>query len=150
VELVAEWEKEKKATADELDRAKADKSYAGAERLGEAQTLASLLDDCPPEELPELRSRVRGALRLLVQTVVVLVVPNGTARLAAVQCFFNPNGRRHRELFILTCGDHWWARSFADVLTPGDLDLRRRGHADLVEKTLAALDVGQLHKPAGH
>jgi DNA invertase Pin-like site-specific DNA recombinase len=104
-------EQEKKTVAGQLDRAKANRDYAGAERLGEAQTLARMLDDCPADELAELRSRVRAALRQLVKNVVVLVVARGTARLAAVQCFFNPDGRRRRDFLVMTQGDHRLAGS---------------------------------------
>jgi DNA invertase Pin-like site-specific DNA recombinase len=100
VDLVAEWEKQMRAVNADLERAKAAKSYDGAEALGTTQGLGKLLADCPPADLADLRLRVKGALRQLVKEVRVLVVPRGTDRLAALQCSFNPDGQRRREYLI--------------------------------------------------
>jgi DNA invertase Pin-like site-specific DNA recombinase len=60
----------------------------------DAANLALLLDGCPPEEREDLRLRLRAALRRMLESVWLLVVPRGRDRLAAVQVRFAGGGMR--------------------------------------------------------
>jgi DNA invertase Pin-like site-specific DNA recombinase len=122
-----------------------------SETWGEAQSLVSLIENAPDPD--DARLRLRAALRRIVDRIMLLVVPRGADRLAAVQIWF-AGGQRHRDYLILhrpakangkgrTEGG-WWVHSFADALGPADYDLRRRAGAEQLEQDLAALDLSDL------
>jgi DNA invertase Pin-like site-specific DNA recombinase len=122
---------------------------------GEAQSLADALDRAPDQE--EARLRLRSALRRIVDSIWLLVVPRGLARICAVQVWF-VGGQRHRDYLILhrqaqgggraaTRAGGWWARALASIIQHGDLDLRDRAAAASLEKVLAGVDVAGLTGP---
>src|SRR5262249_13735099 len=90
-----------------------------------------------------------AALRRIVEGVWCLFIGRGSLRIAAVQVWFT--GGACREYLILhraaTGGSvgvrpaRWWARSLAEVVAPGDLDLRRREDAQLLEAGVATVDL---------
>lgn len=105
-----------------------------AEAWGEARTLLGAVRTAPDKR--EARLRLRSALRRALECVLVLVVPCGRTRIAAVQFWFV--GGTHRGYLIIstpphsngkvTRPGHTNAPSFADV-NPGDaLDLRVDEH----------------------
>jgi hypothetical protein len=149
-----------------LDAARQKALHPLSESWGEAKTLLDLLDAEDVRKTREhasgtlhqepdqsdVRTRLRSALRRLVESIWVLVVKRGRDRLAAVQVwFFKEGGKARRDYLIYhrcprgnalhrTPG-HWWSRSFADTALPGDLDLRRQTDAARLAKALLAVDL---------
>jgi DNA invertase Pin-like site-specific DNA recombinase len=121
-----------------------------SEAWGQCQTLAAAVDSAP--DPIDARLRLRSALRRIIESVWLLIVPCGKDRLCAVQVWF-AGGKRHRDYLILyqptrnqfAPGD-WWARSLAAVASCGDLDLRRRKDAGELAKTLAGLDPEKIRE----
>jgi DNA invertase Pin-like site-specific DNA recombinase len=93
----------------------------------------------------EARLRVRAAIRQLVEEAWVLTVRRGATQFCVVQFYFT--GGAHRDFLIVNQlaafrrPGRWWARSFADVPKPGNLDLRRPEHAKRLEKVLATMNL---------
>jgi DNA invertase Pin-like site-specific DNA recombinase len=130
-----------------LDEARRKAEHPLSETWGEAQTLLKVLDEAPDPK--EARLRLRAALRRIVDSIRLLVVPRGRDRLCAVQIWF-AEGRRHRDYIILhrppkangsarTEGD-WFVRSLPPDLAT-DLDLRRRDHAARLERALTTIEL---------
>jgi DNA invertase Pin-like site-specific DNA recombinase len=140
-----------------LIEARQSAAYPLSEAWGECQTLAGALYGAADPR--DARLRLRSALRRVVESVWLLVVPRGMARLWAVQVWF-VGGKRQRSYLVRyepkrgasqpgSSGrgsgckgrpEHWAARSLADVAGPADLDLRRKADAAALEKLLASLD----------
>jgi hypothetical protein len=145
-----------------------------SEAWGECQSLIGALDAAPDPE--DARVRLRTALRRIIDSVWLLVVPRPRRprkvrrdrklkgkttgaywdRLCAVQIWF-ADGRRHRDYLIhyrppaaraKERGGLWQAVAFAGVAGVGDLDLRQRDHAAKLEKALLALDLDAGADPA--
>jgi DNA invertase Pin-like site-specific DNA recombinase len=145
VEVLRQQESLKTQLAEELARAKQALASPVASAWGECQTLASVI-----KEDPSLRVRLRSALRRIIESAWVLIVPRGRDRLCAVQVWF-AKGSKRRDYLIMHRPHHanaatrkevrWWARSLASVIKPSDLDLRRREDARLLAKALSAADL---------
>jgi DNA invertase Pin-like site-specific DNA recombinase len=121
-----------------------------ARPLGETWAdIPALLDGTPPDDLEDRRLRVRAALRRVVESVWLLVVPRGRDRLCAVQVWFE-GGKGHRDYLILHQSargngkarqdGRWWARALK-LDAPGPLDLRKRADA---EQLSAWLETAEL------
>jgi DNA invertase Pin-like site-specific DNA recombinase len=134
-----------------LRAARQTSAYPASQAWEEFGSLLDVLDKAPDKR--DARLRLRAALRRMVDRIMLLVVPRGADRLAAVQVWFT-GGERHRDYLILhrppksngkkrTEGG-WWARSLADVVKPGDLDLRRREDTRALERLLLRQDVEAL------
>jgi DNA invertase Pin-like site-specific DNA recombinase len=120
----------------------------------DAQDLIDVLDTAPDQA--DARLRLRGALRRTVDSIWLLVVPRGRARLCGAQVWFRaergePTECRSYLVFYQAAASRakdrsprWSVRSFADVLDPADLDLRRREDARDLETALLALDLTPL------
>jgi hypothetical protein len=124
-----------------------------SESWGEARSLIDALDAAADPTAARLR--LRAALRRIVSSLWLLPVARGRARLCAAQVWF-VGGEKHRDYLIWSAAKtpgpirpgaparqegQWWARSFAEAAIPGDLDLRKRADARMMEKALAALDL---------
>jgi hypothetical protein len=141
-------EDSKRALTDELAEARERADYPLSEKWGEAKTLLAALETAPDKR--EARLRLRSALRRIVDSIWLLVVPRGRDRLCAVQVWF-AGGERRRDYLILNrppkanararTGGGSWCWSFAAAALPGDLDLRDPGHAARLEKALEAVDL---------
>src|SRR5207302_715025 len=117
----------------------------------EAKTLLGALDAAP--DPTDARLRLRSALRRIVDSIWLLVVPRGQTRLFAVQVWF-AEGKRHRDYLILhqaakangrtRTEAYWRACSLSEVIQPGALDLRKREDAARLETGLLALDLTTL------
>jgi DNA invertase Pin-like site-specific DNA recombinase len=140
---VRDKEAQQRELSAKLAEARQKAAHPLSESWGEAQTLLDAIDRAPDKE--EARLRLRAALRRIVEEIRLLVVPRGRDRLAAAQIWF-AGGERHRDYLILhrppkanatthTKGG-WAARSFADAGLPGGLDLRKKSHAERLEKAL--------------
>jgi DNA invertase Pin-like site-specific DNA recombinase len=156
LDMIQDYDREKKAVAAQLDKAKADAASKGGEALGEVQQLIEVLGKATGEERDALRLRVRAHLRQLVSEGRVLIIPRGVDKLAAVQLWFAEGGK-HRDYILLhqparmagpqRRGAAWWVRSLADVAdpaAPAALDLRRKKDVAALERLLLRQDLEQL------
>ncbi len=135
----------KRDLAARLAEARLDAAHPLSESWGEAQTLADAIDNAADPR--DARLRLRAALRRIVDSVWLLVVPRGLDRLAAVQIRF-AGGERHRDylLMYLPATPHREGRwcqpySSADVAALSALDLREPAHAKRLEAVLLAADL---------
>ena len=113
--------------------------------------MLAMLDAAP--DLDDARLRLRSALRRIIDSIFMLIVPRRADRLAAVQIWFT-GGKRHRDYLILhrpprsngkkRVEGQWWVRSLADVTKPGALDLRNPDHAARLEKALLEVELDEL------
>jgi hypothetical protein len=120
----------------------------------EARSLVTALADASDPE--DARLRLRAALRRTIDAVWLLVVPRAQDRLCAAQVRFVGDKAEHRDYLILSrpTKDNgkarqeggYWARSLADVVELGSLDLRDRDQAAQLEAALAVVDVEELLK----
>jgi DNA invertase Pin-like site-specific DNA recombinase len=144
-------EARRKDLAGRLADARLRAASPASEAWGEAKSLLDVIAEAP--DPADAKLRLRAVLRRLVDSVWLLVVPRGRDRLCAVQIWF-AGGERRRDYLIFhrpaRANQHghaegrWWARSFADVASPGDYDLRRREDARQLEQHLTALDPAGL------
>lgn len=140
---VAALEERKRELAAELAEARHRAAHPLSESWGEAQTLAAALKGAADPH--DARLRLRAALRRIVESIWILVVPRGRDRLCAVQVWFAEGKGRHRDYLVMhrAAGNRrpesWWARSSVAAL--GDLDLRKRADARELEKLLAAAEL---------
>jgi DNA invertase Pin-like site-specific DNA recombinase len=116
---------------------------------GEAQSLLAVLEDAA--DPVDARVRLRSAIKRIVDSIWILVVPRGYDRLCAAQVWFT-GGKRHRDYLILhrppRSNDRarqeggWWARSLTSA-DPGvaNLDLRKRADAVALETVLREMDL---------
>jgi DNA invertase Pin-like site-specific DNA recombinase len=138
-------EARRKELAEKLAEARQKAAHPLSETWGEAQSLLGALDGSPDPE--DTRLRLRSALRRMVDSVWLLVVPRGRDRLAAVQIWF-AGGKRHRDYLVLHRAAGYrrpggaWAGSAADG--PGDADLRQRARVAGAERFFATIDVEGL------
>jgi hypothetical protein len=127
----------------------------------DVQTLTDLLDQAESEELIDLRTRLKNAIRRTIREVQVLVVRRGRTQLAAIQLYFHagetPND--HRDYLLVhkpgrgnqhgrTEASSWW-RSLAFIADPSELDLRRCEDAAALERDLLKVDVTWLAEQLG-
>jgi DNA invertase Pin-like site-specific DNA recombinase len=96
------WEKarvnveaEKKAASAALEALRREETNNHTEALGQARSLSKMLRDCPPEELPDLRTKLKGRIRSLVEEIWVLVEGKPRDKWATVQVFLR-NGKWFR------------------------------------------------------
>jgi DNA invertase Pin-like site-specific DNA recombinase len=142
LDLLADLGKQKKATIAALDKARTAAASNTADNVGEVVSLAKMFKDAAAEDLPELRRKTRAAIKRIVSSIYVLIVPRGKGRerLVAVQVWFTTGRRRDYLIFNRAAGYRrpggWSCRSMTEATA---LDLRRRDHAARLEKVLAAL-----------
>jgi DNA invertase Pin-like site-specific DNA recombinase len=140
-------EAEKKELGERLAEARRKAAHPLSESWGESRSLLAVLGQAADPQ--DARRRLRSALRRILGSIWMLVVPLGRARACAVQLWF-ANCERHRDYLVLhdpatkRRPGRWWCRSFADATVPGELDLRRRDHARKLERALLALDLSAL------
>ena len=145
---IADLEKHKEELAGRLADARHRSSHPLSESWGEAQSLADTLAAAPDPR--DARLRLRSALRRVLSSAWVLIVPRGAARLAAVQLWF-AESKKHRDYLIYyrppTAKEKYVCdvRSFASFGAP-TYDLRRPDHAAMLETDLGALDLS-LFRP---
>jgi hypothetical protein len=145
--VLRQLEGQKRDLAARLAEARQKASHSLSESWGEAQSLLAALEGAPDPK--DARLRLRAALRRIVESIWLLVVPRGAVRLAAAQVFF-AGGERCRSYLILhrprkgnqsrRTEGHREARSLAHT-EPGGLDLRITEHAARLEKALLAIDL---------
>jgi len=139
--LLRDAEQEEERIAGELQDELA-ASVRPAERAWEQ--LPSLVD-LIREYGDEARLKTRGVLRSIVQDVRLLLVRRQSWTIAAVQFFFTGGAVRHylvvyRPAVRLRPGSwHCPPSPYDAAHDPAQLDLRRRDHAERLEKVLATL-----------
>jgi DNA invertase Pin-like site-specific DNA recombinase len=141
---VTDLEARKAKLAHRLADARQKAAHPLSESWGECQSLTGALSTAMDPR--DARLRLRTALRRIVTDIRLLVVRRGLVRVAAAQIWFAGN-KRCRDYVVWYrpgCNRHrpigsWSVRSLASVVTPGDLDLRRRDHAARLEKALASV-----------
>jgi DNA invertase Pin-like site-specific DNA recombinase len=116
---------------------------------GECHTLLDIIDAAP--EPDDVRLRLQSILRRIIESIQLVVVARGHARLCAVQVWF-ASGKRHRDYLILhrparanasaRTEGACWVDSLATIAEGDDLDLRRREDAEALEEVLLEMDIG--------
>jgi DNA invertase Pin-like site-specific DNA recombinase len=149
VPLIEDLARQRKQIVAELEKAKAESASREGDTLGETQSLVKLMDDAQGEERDQLRRKVRAALRRLVESAWVVIVPRGRTRLVALQLWFTGGKKRRDYLFAARPGTkktpgHWDAYTLASVIDRDDLDLLDRSYAEALEAELLALDLADL------
>jgi hypothetical protein len=91
------------------------------------------------------RLRLQGLLRSVISEIRVLIVPQGRDRLCVAQAWFRGSSQcRNFAVYHMPAQGNgagrtegsWWARSFVAPAGLEGLDLRRRDHAERLEKAL--------------
>ncbi len=132
-------EERRRDLAEKLSEARARAASPLSDAWGEYRTLADVLDQAPDPE--ETRTRLRGVLRRMVESMTCLFVARGATRLAAVQVDFAGVGKRRSYLVGHRAGGEGWCRSFADAAPAADaLDLRKRKDAAKLARALEDFD----------
>jgi hypothetical protein len=146
LDLIQDLQAERKQVSERRAELEEEEDGRTTADLGEAQSLIAMLANAPPEQMEELRRRLKGRIRQLVSGGWLVIVRHGKTCVCGLQLWFRGGGR-HRDYVILhkpgtryTEGQ-WWARSLADVAGPGDLDLRRREDAQTLERNLFAFPI---------
>jgi DNA invertase Pin-like site-specific DNA recombinase len=148
---VRSLEDRQRATVAALAAAREKNAHPLSETWGQAQTLIGALATAPDRR--DARLRLRSAIRRICSSIWLLVVPRARNRLCAVQIWF-AGEERHRDYLILRRpphGSRWGTTkgltcfwSLADVIKPGELDLRKREDAAALERALLAVDLEKL------
>jgi DNA invertase Pin-like site-specific DNA recombinase len=144
LDLLADYARQKKELARELEQATAEAACREGDDLGDCQSLIRLLDDAAPEERDGLRARVRAALRRVVSRMGLVVADRGGARLAYLQVWFAAGGKPREYVLYYRHGRRWrpaaWCvDSWRSRLQGGQvLDLRVRGTGEVIREMLTA------------
>jgi DNA invertase Pin-like site-specific DNA recombinase len=146
--VLGRLESRKGEVAEQLAAARHKAAHPLSEAWGEFHSLTEALAAAPDPD--DARLRLRSALRRVVESVWLLVVPRRRDRLAAVQVWFTGDGHRDYLLFNQTArgnqsgrtAGRWWARSLANTGLPA-LDLRRKADVKRLEADLLALDLDE-------
>jgi DNA invertase Pin-like site-specific DNA recombinase len=140
--VLREQEAKKRDLAGRLSDARQKAVHPLSEVWGTTHSLLSAIKSAPDQD--DARLRLRSALRRVVDSIWVLVVPRGIDRIAAVQVFFTGDGSRTYLIYnrppkankAARQEGGWWARSLPPDLA-GDLDLRDRDQAEKLAAFLA-------------
>jgi DNA invertase Pin-like site-specific DNA recombinase len=122
----ADLEARKEQLAAALDDADERAAKPPEESWAEVKDLAQLLDQTPPEEIEDVRLRLRAVIRRVVKEIWLLVVPRGRMlRVCNVQLWFD--GDHHRDVGIIYRSPlrnqyksepgRWWFWTHADRLS---------------------------------
>jgi DNA invertase Pin-like site-specific DNA recombinase len=153
LDLIEELQGERKQVSERLKELQEEsESGQSSANLGEAQSLIEMLERVPESQREDLRRRLKGRIRQLVSEVWVLTVPRGRDRLIAVQVFFR--SERRREYIIVNRPGKMSGPirvegqsrvcSFAEVMDPGDLDLRNDSDVGKLARLLGEIDAAAL------
>lgn len=145
--VLRQLEGQKRELAVKLAEARQKAAHPLSETWGECQGLLASLDKA--QDQVDARLRLRPALRRLISSIWLLVVPRGSDRLAAVQVWFQ-DGKRCRSYLIQHRAaranqtahqqpTRWVVRSLSTIPDAGDLDLRKPDHAKRLEAVLLAV-----------
>jgi DNA invertase Pin-like site-specific DNA recombinase len=147
---LVELEGKKKRISAELAEARQQESSPLAASWGQFRSLGEML---AKDNSPELRERVRTALRRSIDEVTVLIT-KGRPRLCVVQVRFKGEPARVRDYVVLHVpgasngkasrpGRHE-VLSLSRIAQRGDVDLRDRRDVKAIEKALTGMSVKEL------
>jgi hypothetical protein len=144
VRVVRQLEIRQRELTEKLAEARQRAAHPLSESWGEVQSLL----DVPDTE--DNRLRIRAALKGIVNTIALLVVPRGRDRLCLAQIWFNDRMRNRAYVMFhqttkangaaRTEGE-WAVRSWLEVTGEHDPDLRRKKDVMQAEKILTSLDM---------
>ncbi|VTU02437.1 site-specific recombinase : Site-specific recombinase OS=Rhizobium fredii (strain HH103) GN=SFHH103_03916 PE=4 SV=1: Resolvase: Recombinase [Gemmataceae bacterium] len=150
VEVLRQVDAERDRVGLELAAARRESAAPLSAAWGEARGLVDAVETAA--DPTEARTRLRAAVRRIVEGVWCLFVARGPVRLAAVQVWFA--GGAHRDYLVARHAGHgsqsskrpprWWVRSFADAGADLGLDLRERADAKKLDRLLARVDPERL------
>jgi hypothetical protein len=112
--------------------------------LGEAQSLIQMLADVQEEQREQVRRRLKGRIRELVQGLWVVIVRHGRRCLCAVQIWFRGADKcrhyliTHKPGTRYTEGD-WGGKSLTTTAKLGDL--RKQNQPRRLQTMLATVDL---------
>jgi DNA invertase Pin-like site-specific DNA recombinase len=140
------------AIAPQLEAAKQKASNPLSASWGEAQALAKIAAEARERNDADTLLRLRAALRRIVTSMQLLLVPRGRDKLAFAQLWFTGGGR-HRDYLILH-RPAWanaqargaggvWCVSIASE-QGAFLDLRQADHVEVMTAALERLDLSDL------
>jgi hypothetical protein len=139
---VTDLEARKAGLAADLAEARIRAAHPLSETWGECQSLLAALENAP--DPMDARIRLRAALRRIVDSIWLLVVPRGQDRLCAIQVWF-AGGKRHRDYLVLAGRNGPpLAGSLADVAKRRDRDLRQPDAVLGLEEELVQEDLEKL------
>jgi DNA invertase Pin-like site-specific DNA recombinase len=150
---------------EQLTLARQEAASPALEAWGQARSLIDVLDNAPDPQ--EVRTRLRAAIRRIVESVWVLIVRarptrscarTGATRLCVVQIWF-ADSKQHRDYLIyhkpavslpnVRKDEEMHVCSLADAVKLGPLDLRQPDHVRRLEKWLSTLDLSEYNRRNG-
>jgi DNA invertase Pin-like site-specific DNA recombinase len=152
---IARLEKRQRELAPKLKEAQQKAANPLSGSWGETKTLLDTLESAP--DPTDARLRLRSALRRIVESISLLVVPRGGAhgrmRLALLQVFFTGGACRTYLVFhergtggaVASRPSRWWSGSLAE--SGAALDLRKAEDVRELAEALEALDLSALNGP---
>jgi DNA invertase Pin-like site-specific DNA recombinase len=142
--VLRQLEGQKRDLSQKLADARQKAAHPLSEAWGQAQSLVGILND-------DARQRLRAALRRILDSIWLLVVPRGRDRLCAVQIWF-ADGKRRRDYLIFHRppkanasarqeGTDWVSppKDLPTIAKAGELDLRKPEDARKYERYLLTL-----------
>jgi DNA invertase Pin-like site-specific DNA recombinase len=157
LDLIQELQAERKQVSDRLADLQEEDAGESSANLGEAQSLIDMLAQTPPEQREEVRRRLKGRIRQLVEGMWMVVVPRGRDRVCVLQVWFARGGRRRDYVIMYKPGKssgpartegQWWAQSLSALVQADALDLRRREDAAELAAEIQGIDLTALVPPA--
>jgi DNA invertase Pin-like site-specific DNA recombinase len=100
-DLLADLDKQSKALAGELEKAKAQAAVREGDNLGEMQSLIDLLAGAEGARREALRAKLRAALRRVVREIRMLTVSHGRDRLLLVQVGLQGDHDGKRRSYVI-------------------------------------------------
>jgi hypothetical protein len=151
-------EGQKAEVAGRLAEARQKAAHPLSESWGEAQSLIGALTSAPDPQ--DARLRLRSALRRIVDSIFLLVVPRGRSRLALVQLYFTGKHEGRRRTYLVfhrpaigngkartepkTFVQAWSQEESDGIGLEGEVDLRDPVEAAKVAAGLAGLSQEEL------
>jgi len=149
--VLRQLEEQKKDLAGRLAAAREKAAHPLSEAWGETKPLVTTLAAAP--DPADARLRLRAALRRIVNSIWLLIVPRGVDRICAVQVWFS-GGKCHREYLIfhqVARGNRyggskgvWLVGSVPPQAKRGEWDLRKPAQAAKLEALLCKFDLANL------
>lgn len=150
---IATLEARKTEVANALKEARLIAEHPLSETWGESKTLIGALANATDQR--DIRLRLRSAIRRMVESIWLVIIPRGKYRLCAVQIHFKKGEATiRREYLILYCpAQRSFGRptpatlqtySFADIADADDLDLRRKKDVRDLTRTLESLNLDTI------
>jgi DNA invertase Pin-like site-specific DNA recombinase len=152
-ERITDLEDRQRDLAADLAEARQRAAHPLSESWGECQSLVKALDSAADPQ--DARLRLRGALRRIVESVWLVVIPRGIERLCAAQIHFAGGKRREYLIYhrpargnaAARAERHGWVGALAKVApAAGALDFGKltKSQRTALEALLSGLDLGGL------